>query len=88
MQIGEFDVVGIQEPGFDFRPQTRSTGEWTMVYPKGHDATQKKTTRALLMVNIALDSSSWKQLPVNSVDVAAIEIKGVFGKLRIFSIYN
>ncbi|KZP02817.1 hypothetical protein FIBSPDRAFT_698291, partial [Athelia psychrophila] len=83
----EYDILGIQEPGFDFRPQTRSTREWSVVFPKGHDLTQKKVTRALIMVNVALDSSSWKQLPVDSVDVAAIEISGTFGKLRIFSIY-
>ncbi|KZP18036.1 hypothetical protein FIBSPDRAFT_745999, partial [Athelia psychrophila] len=87
LETGEYDVLGIQEPGFDFRPQTRSTGEWTMVYPKGHDQRQRKATRALIMMNKALDSSRWKQLPVDSVDVAAVEISGVFGKVRIFSIY-
>ncbi|KZP17205.1 hypothetical protein FIBSPDRAFT_747554, partial [Athelia psychrophila] len=87
LAIGEYNVIGFQEPGFDFQHQTRSTREWSVVYPKGHDPMQKKVTQSLIMVNIALDSTSWKQLPVESVDVVAIEIAGVFGKLRIFSVY-
>lgn len=88
MEKGEDNILGIQEPGFNFRPQMRSTREWTVVYPKRHNESQRKVMRALIMMNKALDSSSWRQFPVELMDAAAVEVVGVFGKLRIFSIYN
>ncbi|KZP05107.1 hypothetical protein FIBSPDRAFT_693739, partial [Athelia psychrophila] len=83
----EWDVLCIQEPGFDFRDTTRSTMKWTVVYPRGHN-NRIKRTRALIMVNRTLPTTSWKELPVESVDVAAIQMTGASGHIRIFSIYN
>lgn len=83
----EWDIVCIQEPGFDFRHTTRSTRKWTVVYPKGHDLKVKRT-RSIILVNAELPTSSWKALPVESVDVAAVQLTGKYGKIRVFSVYN
>lgn len=83
----EWDIVCIQEPGFDFRDTSRATLKWTAVYPKAHDPKTART-RAMILVNADLPKTNWKELPVNSVDVAAIQVTSENGKVRIFSTYN
>ncbi|KZP25664.1 hypothetical protein FIBSPDRAFT_678336, partial [Athelia psychrophila] len=87
MDPKKWDVLCIQEPGFDFRDTTRATQKWTVVYPRGHN-NKVKRTRSIIMVNKELPTTSWKALPVESVDVAAIQMTGASGVIRVFSVYN
>ncbi|KZP26981.1 hypothetical protein FIBSPDRAFT_731435, partial [Athelia psychrophila] len=82
----DWDILCIQEPCFDFRDTTRGTLKWTMVYPRKHN-NKVKRTRALMLVNVKLPTTSWKELPVDLVDVAGIQMTGNYGALRIYSIY-
>ncbi|KAI0027451.1 hypothetical protein K488DRAFT_21876, partial [Vararia minispora EC-137] len=44
--------------------------------------------RAVVMVNVAMKTDTWKQIDFPSSDVVVVQIKGFFGKLTIFNIYN
>lgn len=77
----------IQEPCFDWRDTTRSTQKWSVVYPRGHN-NKTKRTRSIILVNATIRTTSWKALPVDSVDMAGVQMSGDYGAIRVFSIYN
>lgn len=83
----DWDIVCIQEPGFDFRDTTRATQKWLVVYPRAHN-NKVKRTRLIILVNATLPATSWKSLSVNSVDVMGVQMMGMYGTIRIFSVYN
>lgn len=82
-----YDIVTIQEPTFDFQRDSRATRKWIAVYPWKNARTEDRS-RAMILINAELSSNNWAALPIDSLDIAAIEITGEFGKIRIFSIYN
>ncbi|KAF8120569.1 hypothetical protein EV363DRAFT_1138292, partial [Boletus edulis] len=45
-------------------------------------------TRSVLFVNKTLSKDHWRTIPIPSPDITAIEIRGNFGKIRIYNIYN
>ncbi|KAJ7031421.1 hypothetical protein C8F04DRAFT_943646, partial [Mycena alexandri] len=83
-----FDLALIQEPYFDFRNLTRINRDWIAVYPPKH-TNNPKVTRAIIMVNTRLPSSTWRVVPIDSPYITAIDIFGpAFGTIRIINVYN
>ncbi|KAJ7875219.1 hypothetical protein B0H13DRAFT_1571335, partial [Mycena leptocephala] len=68
-----YDLALLQEPHFDFRGLSRATRAYNVIYPPGHVA-NPRATRSLIFVNTQMPSSNWKQIPILSPDVTAIEI--------------
>jgi len=49
---------------------------------------QPNKTRSVTLISAALTSDSWQQLDFPSGDVTVIQMKGNWGRLTIFNIYN
>ncbi|KAJ7147274.1 hypothetical protein C8R46DRAFT_918195, partial [Mycena filopes] len=83
-----FDFALVQEPCCDFRGLSRVNRGWVSVYPPTHTRDQQ-ATRAMIMVNKRIPSSTWKIVPIPSPFITAIDIFGpAFGTIRIINIYN
>jgi len=64
-----------------------ATKDWVPIYPSTHSK-QPDKTRSVILISATLTSDSWQQLNIQSGDVTVIQIKGNWGKLTIFNIYN
>src|ERR1700733_14915921 len=85
----DYDVVLIQEPYFDFKGLSRANAHFTVIGPSKHrDHHATKPSRSIILVNKALDSSSWTSIDMPSPDITAIQVTGPFGTIRIFNVYN
>ncbi|KAF8817603.1 hypothetical protein BYT27DRAFT_7074317, partial [Phlegmacium glaucopus] len=85
-----YDLICIQEPHINFQAFSRASGIWTAVYPTGykHKLNAEVKPRALTLANTRISTNNWTQVPVNSLDIVAIQIKGEQGILNIYNIYN
>lgn len=82
-----YDLVLLQEPYFDFKKDSRVSSKWTVIYPRKHLDDQLRT-RSIILVNTKISTDSWSALPIDCPDITAIAIRGAWGTLRIFNIYN
>ena len=85
----KYDIICIQEPHLDFQAMSRATSIWTSVYPTGfkHDK-EGPPPRALTLVHTRLSTNNWTQVPVNSLDIVAIQLTCERGRLNLYNIYN
>ena len=83
----EINIIVIQElviNGFNLSIMSK---DWILVYPSTHCAHPGKS-RTLMLVSTMISTDSWEQVDFPSGDVTAIVIKGEWGKITIFNIYN
>ncbi|KAI0026662.1 hypothetical protein K488DRAFT_16944, partial [Vararia minispora EC-137] len=87
-----YDLVLIQEPYADFRRLTRTNSHFHAIYPTNHFTAPRnrepERDRAITLVNVAMSTDTWQQIDFPSSDVVIIQIRGSFGRLTIFNIYN
>jgi endonuclease/exonuclease/phosphatase family metal-dependent hydrolase/predicted RNA-binding Zn-ribbon protein involved in translation (DUF1610 family) len=81
------DIAALQEPAINFLGKTIASRDWISLYPTTHEKEQKKT-RAITLVSSRLPTESWEQLEYPSGDVVALKLKGIWGQLVLFNIYN
>ena len=81
------NIVALQEPAINFLNKTIATKDWIPIYPSTHSKYPEKT-RSVTLISAALTSDSWQQLYLPSGDVTILQVKGNWGKLTIFNIYN
>src|SRR5271168_4661307 len=85
----KYDVICIQEPYFDFQSFSRATGVWTSVYPSGFSRTAAgPPPRALTLIHTRISTNCWVQVPVDSVDIVAVQFTSDKGVLNVYNIYN
>ena len=66
----------------------KATSKWHTVYPSLH-LTDTSVTRAVILVNAAIDSNTWTQVQFKgSNDAVIIKLQLAQGQLFIFNIYN
>jgi hypothetical protein len=82
-----FDIIALQEPYLDSIANTRANFHWHVIYPtsKFEDSSR---VRSVILVNKRLQTNNWDQIPLDNNDVTAIKIRGTFGSIDIFNIYN
>ena len=83
----EIDIVALQEPAINGFGQTVASKDWKSIYPSGHASNPEKT-RSVILLRDNLLTDGWEQIDFPSGDVTAVRIKGKWGKLTIFNIYN
>ena len=81
------DIVALQEPAINNFGVTIATREWTPVYPSTHSANPSKT-RSLLLIRSNLLTDQWKQIDFPSGDVTIVNVRGDWGEMDIYNIYN
>lgn len=83
----EVAIIALQEPAINSFNNTIASKDWITVYPTTHNEHPNKT-HTLTLINTAVSTDTWEQINFPSGDVTAIAIKGDWGKLTIFNIYN
>ncbi|KAJ7157640.1 hypothetical protein C8R43DRAFT_883075, partial [Mycena crocata] len=83
-----YDLGLIQEPHIDFRGVSRSNTRFATIYPARYLRARTGTPRSLIMVNTRLPSASWTAIPIDSLDVTAVQLRGDYGTIRIINVYN
>jgi exonuclease III len=84
-----WDIVLIQEPHIiNTFNAIRTPTNFRPVFPgdRGRDGSK---VRSVIWVSSALDTTNWEIINVpNTNDVTAIQLKGRYGKITIFNVYN
>ena len=81
------DIVAFQEPSVNAFNKTIASKDWKAIYPSTHESSPQMT-RTLILVRDGILTDSWEQLEIQSGDITAICIKGAWGRITIFNIYN
>ena len=81
------NIIALQEPSINGFNNSIASRDWISVYPTTHCAHPGKT-RTLTLIRSSLSTDSWEQIDFPSGDVTIISLKGPWGKLVIFNIYN
>jgi ribonuclease HI len=80
-------IVMLQEPVVNCFNNTIASKDWFTVYPTTHCAHPGKT-RTLTLIRSTFSTDTWEQIDFPSGDVTITALKGEWGKLVIFNIYN
>ena len=85
-----YDIVLIQEPHTTRFNMLRTPSNFRQVIPGPVIRTQDHSKiRSVMWVNKRLDTKDWIILDIpESNDISAIQLRGPYGKLTIFNIYN
>lgn len=81
------DILALQEPAINTFNQSISSKDWISIYPSTHHINPDKT-RSLSLIRASISTDSWEQIEFPDGDVTIIMLKGDWGKLIIFNIYN
>ena len=80
-------IVALQEPAINAFNNSIASKDWITLYPTTHSAHPGKTC-TLTLIRSTLCTDAWEQINFPSGDVIIVTIKGDWGKLTIFNIYN
>ncbi|KAF8995916.1 hypothetical protein BDQ17DRAFT_1186507, partial [Cyathus striatus] len=83
----DYDICAIQEPYIGFNGKSRTNSFWHPIYPSIR-VPEGCVSHSLLLINTAISSNSWAEVPVRSSDITAVRIHLDEGQiLFIFNIY-
>ena len=83
----KINIIALQEPVINGFNLSIASKDWILVYPSMHCAHPGKT-HMLTLISTAISTDNWEQFDFPSGDVTAITIKGEWGKITMFNIYN
>ena len=84
----DYDIILIQEPYATQFNAIRTPANFRPVFPKDR-RTLELPIRSVIWVNKQLETKNWKEIDINNTnDITAIQLKGEYGKITIFNIYN
>src|SRR5882762_6506784 len=72
-----YDIIALQEPYLGKYGNTRASRYWRVIYPSTHLSPNNRT-RSSLLINSALSTNTWQQIPFESPDVTIIQLSGDF----------
>ena len=82
-----YDIMLIQEP-YTTTFAIRTPNNFRPVFPTNRIEGEEKV-RSVIWVNKRLDTKNWVTIDItNTKDITAIQIKGEYGKITIYNIYN
>ncbi|KZV59410.1 hypothetical protein PENSPDRAFT_551512, partial [Peniophora sp. CONT] len=85
----DFDILLLQEPSINtLNGYTIANPNFAVAYPPDYDFDTKKPARAITLINKDINTNAYEILPFPGRDVSAIQLKGEFGRITIFNIYN
>jgi hypothetical protein len=83
-----YDIMLIQEPYTTKFNAIRTPANFRPVIPKNREEVDVQI-RSVIWVNKHLETKDWKILDVQGTkDITAIQLKGTYGKVTIFNVYN
>jgi hypothetical protein len=82
-----WDLVLVQEPHTTFFQSIRSPPNFRPVFPT--DRGRNAQVRSVIWVNKSLNTKHWKIIDIlGTNDITAVQIRGPYGRVTIFNIYN
>ena len=81
------NVIALQEPAFNAFNNSIASKDWITIYPTDH-CRQPVKSRSLTLIRTSIGTDTWEQIDFPSSDVTVISIRGNWGKLILFNIYN
>ncbi|KAG2029193.1 hypothetical protein BDR03DRAFT_807958, partial [Suillus americanus] len=85
-----YDIACIQEPYLNpvkFANASNLGRYWDVIYPTNHHASPDRT-QTIILINKRLSKTKWRAINVNSPNIMAIELSGLFGRVRIYNVHN
>ena len=83
-----YDIMLIQEPYTTTFNAIRTPTNFRPIFPKNRIANESPI-RSVIWVSKRLETKNWKMVDIpDTNDITAIQIKGTYGKISIFNIYN
>jgi exonuclease III len=83
-----YDIILIQEPYTTTFNAVRTPTNFRPIFPIHRLLSQEKI-RSVIWVNKKINTNNWKSLNIHGTnDITAIQLKGPYGTLSIFNIYN
>jgi hypothetical protein len=83
----DVSIVTLQEPSINAFNNTIASKDWIMVYPSTHSANPDKS-HTLTLIRSVIKTDTWEQIDFPSGNVTIVSLKGDWGKLTVFNIYN
>jgi hypothetical protein len=84
----KYDIMLIQEPYATPFRAIRTPANFRLVLPKNRIANEEPI-RSVIWVSKHLETKNWKIVDIPGTnDITAIQIKGAYGRISIFNIYN
>lgn len=84
-----WDVICLQEPHLTRLGNIRTPNKFRQVYPQVKYGQQGNRVRSAIWVNQAMDTNNWEMVNIPGTgDITAIRIRGEFGSIAIFNVYN
>ena len=83
-----YDIILIQEPYTTTFNAIRTPTNFRPIFP-AHRLQNEDQIRSVIWVNRSLDTNNWVALNIpDTCDLTAIQLKGPYGKLSLFNVYN
>jgi hypothetical protein len=83
-----YDIMLIQEPYTTTFNAIRMPTNFRPIFPRNRIANESPI-RSVIWVNKRLETKNWKMIDIpDSNDITALQLKGTYGKISIFNIYN
>ncbi|KAG2074557.1 hypothetical protein BDR04DRAFT_1007511, partial [Suillus decipiens] len=76
------------EPYINFLHNTSTNHCWHVLYPSEHLTNPQCCSRAIILVNSSINTSTWKQLPFPSSDIIVLQFGNQLGLCTILNVYN
>ena len=84
----DYDLILIQEPYTTTFNAIRTPANFRPVFP-AHRLLSQDQIRSVIWVNRKMDTNSWAALDIQDTnDITGVQLKGPYGSLSIFNIYN
>lgn len=84
-----WDIICLQEPHITKQGNIRTPHKFRQVYPESRKDKDKGRVRSAIWVNENIDTNKWEILNIpDNNDITAIRIKGEFGCVSVFNVYN
>ena len=81
------DIIALQEPAVNHFNFSIASKDWISTYPSTHSTLPGKT-RTLMLIHAAICTDLWEQIDFPSGNVTVVKIKGEWGNLTLFNMYN
>ncbi|KAG1722077.1 Endonuclease/exonuclease/phosphatase [Suillus paluster] len=85
-----YDLACIQEPYLNpvnLANASNLRRHWDILYPSNHHANPERS-QTIILINKRISKNMWHIVPINSPNIMAIDLTGVFSKVHVYNVYN
>ncbi|KAG1729343.1 uncharacterized protein EDB91DRAFT_1060070, partial [Suillus paluster] len=85
-----YNLACIQEPylhPINLANASNLRCHWDVLYPLNHH-TNPERSQTIILINKRISKNTWHIVPINSLNIMAIDLTGAFSKVHVYNIYN